>query len=103
MEVDFEMYPNMALLIKTARDNYWCICFISFIRGVGNVKAIFINECDCSTGYSINILHMGKKSLMQRASFKDSAGNFLPAVRFPTKLNNFCIFVIFFNVIYNDI
>ena len=82
----------MALLIKTARDNYWCICFISLIRG--EYQRYF---------YSMNILHMGNKSPMQRASFKDSVGNFLPAVRFPTRLNNFCIFVIFFNVIYNDI
>ena len=51
----------------------------------------------------MNILHMGNKSPVQRGYFKNSAGDLLSALRFPGKLYNFCIFVIFFNVIHNDI
>ena len=97
------MYPNMTLLIKTVRDNCRCICFISLIRDVGNVKGTFINESDCSTGLWMNILNMGNKSPVQRGYFKNSAGDLLSALRFPGRLYNFCIFVIFFIVIHNDI
>ena len=42
----------------------------------------------------MNIFRAGYKSPVQRGSFKNSAGDLLPALRFLGGLYNFCNFVI---------
>ena len=41
-EIKVEIYPSMALLIKT--DDCWRVCYFSLIRDVGNIKGTFILE-----------------------------------------------------------
>ena len=48
---------------------------------------------------SMNILHAGNKSHMQRGFFTSSVGNLLPVLGFLGGLYNFCNFVIIFSLI----
>ena len=46
----------------------------------------------------MNIMRAGDKSPVQISSFKNSAGNLLPTLRFLGGLYNFCNFTIVFSV-----
>ena len=52
---------------------------------------------DC-TGLSMNILHAGNRSSVQRGFFKNGAGNLLLALRFLDRLYNSGNFVIIFSL-----
>ena len=47
-------------------------------------------------GLSMNILHVGIKSPVQRGFFTNGAGDLLPSLGFLGRLYNFCNFVIIF-------
>ena len=51
-----------------------------------------------STGLSMNILHTGYKSPVQRCFFTNSAGDLLSTLRFLGGLYNLCDFVITFSL-----
>ena len=51
------------------------------------------------TCLSINILHAGNKSPVQRGFFANSMGDLLPTLGFLGELYNFCNFVIIFSLI----
>ena len=53
-----------------------------------------------STGLSMNILHAGEKSPMQRGFLTNSAGDLFPALGFLGGLYNFYNFVIIFSLLY---
>ena len=50
-------------------------------------------------GLSMNILHAGSQSSVQRGFFKNSMGNLLPTIRFLVGLYNFCNFAIIFSLL----
>ena len=52
-----------------------------------------------STGLSMNILHAGDKSPMQRGFLTNSAGDLFPALGFLGRLYNFYNFVIIFSLL----
>ena len=87
--------------------NFHCVslfCVLSkvFEKLLNNRFVNYLQKCDLLsdfqygfTGLSINILHVGDKSPMQRGFFNNSAGDLLPTSSFLGGLYNFCIFVIF--------
>ena len=51
-----------------------------------------------NTGLSMNILHAGNKSPMQRGFFTNSVGDLLPTLGFLGGLFNFCNFIMTFSL-----
>ena len=92
---------------KSTTKNFHCVslfCVLSkvFEKLLNNRFVNYLQKCDLLsdfqygfTGLSINILHVGDKSPMQRGFFNNSAGDLLPTSSFLGGLYNFCIFVIF--------
>ena len=61
-------------------------------------KRIAYKKSEYCSGLSMNILHAGDKSPIQRGFFTNSTGNLLPTLGFLGGLYNFCNFVIIFSL-----
>ena len=81
-------------------DMYCVLYYIKLATQIFFLLAIFDSNQKVSTsGLSVNILHAGDKSPVQRGFFTNSMSDLLPTLRFLGELYNFCNFVITFSLI----
>ena len=81
-------------------ESFSTMCDIFFIKKAHvQLKQLWSSVPVLVSGLSMNILHTGNKSPMQRHFLKNSAGDLLPTLRFLGRLYNFCFSAIIFSLI----
>ena len=68
---------------------------MNFLSAFNFCESVSTCKKTVHSGLSLNILHAGDKSPVQRGFFKNSTGDLLSAVRFLSRLCNFCNYIFF--------